>query len=295
MALWGKADSLFSPGTVTVNYATKTIVGTGTSFRAAGISTGTVITIGVGGTFGQAVISGVTSERQVSIATTQYLTGKVISGVGYTLSQKPIYSLEDINYSGIQTSSTKQKNAIYGVDQYEQAAVNATGLGTYPSKYHSAHAGWVGIHTYVDMHGNYRVKSETLVAFSGIATGTATYTSTGDASDDITYYPDVYISISSQPSNRVGILTTANTTFAVTAASVPAGTVLGYQWQYSSTGVAYTDLTNGGIYSNVATATVGIASTTVTANRPNGYYYRVGISSTNLTTAYSTPATLTYA
>jgi hypothetical protein len=290
MALWGKADSLFSPGTVAVNYATKTIVGTATSFRAAGISTGTIITIGVGGTFGQAVISGITSEGRVSIATTQYLTGKPITGVGYTLSQKPIYTLEDTNYAGIQTTSTKQKNSIFGVDQYEQAAVNATS-----SKYHSAHAGWVGIHTYTDMHGNYRVKSETLVAFSGITTGTATYTSTGDASDDIIYYPDVYISISSQPSNRVGILTTANTTFAVTAASVPAGTSLAYQWQYSSTGVAYTDLTNGGIYSNVTTTTVGIASTTVTANRPNGFYYRVGISTTNVTSVFSTPATLTYA
>ena len=290
MALWGTADSLFSPGTVTVDYATETITGTGTSFRAAGISTGTVITIGVGGTFGQAVISGVTSERVISIATTQYLSGAAISGVGYTLSQRPIYTLEDSNYDLTPTTSSGLFNNIYGVDQYEQAAVNAGG-----TKYHSAHAGWVGIHTYIDCHGNYRVKSETLVAFSGIATGTATYTSIGDASDDITYYPDVYISITSQPSNRTGIVTTSATTFAVTAESVPSGTVLGYQWQYSSTGIAYTDLTNGGIYSNVATATVGVGSTTVTADRPNGFYYRVGISSTNVTTVYSTPATLTYA
>lgn len=291
MALWGTADSLFSPGTVTVNYATETITGTGTSFRAAGISTGTVITIGVGGTFGQAVISGVTSERVISIATTQYLSGAAISGVGYTLSQRPIYTLEDSNYDLTPTTSSGLFNNIYGVDQYEQAAVNASG-----TKYHSAHAGWVGIHTYIDCHGNYRVKSETLVAFSGIATGSATYTSTGDASDDITYYPDVYISITSQPSNMVGIVTTSATTFAVTAESVPSGTVLGYQWQYaSSVGAAYTDLTNGGIYSNVATATVGVGSTTVTANRPNGFYYRVGISSTNVATVYSTAASLTYA
>jgi hypothetical protein len=292
MSLWGTADSLFSPGTVTVNYAAETITGTGTSFRAAGISTGTVITIGVGGTFGQAVISGVTSERLVSIATTQYLTGRVISGVGYTLSQKPIYTLEDTNYAGIQTTSPTVTNTIFGVDQYEQAAVNAGG-----TKYHSAHAGWVGIHTYVDMHGNYRVKSETLVALSGITTGTATYTSTGDAPDDIPYYPDVYFVISSQPSDRIGISTTSNTTFTVAAYSVPSGSgvTTSYQWQYSSNGVAYTDLTNTGIYSNVTTTTVGIASTTVTANRPNGFYYRVGVSSTNLTTIYSIPVTLTYA
>jgi len=182
MALWGKADSLFSPGTIAVDYAAETITGTGTSFRAAGISTGTIITIGVGGTFGQAVISGVTSERLVSIATTQYLSGRAISGVGYTLSQKPIYTLEDTNYAGIQTTSPKLTNNIYGVDQYEQAVALATS-----SIYKPAHAGWVGVHTYTDMHGNPRVKTEVLVAFSGISTGTASYTSTGDAADNAVY------------------------------------------------------------------------------------------------------------
>jgi len=290
MALWGTADGIYSPGTVAVDYTAKTITGTGTSFGSAGIATGTVIVIGVGATFGQAVISGITSETLISIATTQYLSGAVISGVGYTLTQKPIYTLEDSNYDLTPTDSTGLSNAIFGVDTYEQDAVNASG-----SQYHSAHAGWVGVHTYVDMHGNYRVKSETLVAFSGITTGIPSYTATGDASDDITYYPDVYISISSQPSSVTGIATTSATTFAVTAASVPPGTVLGYQWQYaSSVGAAYTNLTNGGIYSNVTTATVGIGSTTITANRPNGYYYRVGISTTNVTTVYSSAASLTY-
>jgi hypothetical protein len=290
MALWGNADGIFSPGTVAVDYTAKTITGTGTSFRSAGISTGTVIVIGVGGTFGQAVISGVTSERVISIATTQYLSGAVISGVGYTLTDKPIYTLEDTNYANIQTTSPGLLNSIFGVDTYEQDAVNASG-----SQYRSAHAGWVGIHTYVDMHGNYRVKSETLVAFSGITTGIPSYTAPGDAPDDIIYYPDVYISISSQPSSVTGIATTSATTFTVTAASVPSGTVLGYQWQYaSSVGAGYTDLTNGGIYSNVTTATVGIGSTTITATRPNGFYYRVGISTTNVTTVYSSAASLTY-
>jgi hypothetical protein len=182
MALWGTADSLFSPGTVTVDYATETITGTGTSFRAAGISTGTIIAIGVGGTFGQAVISGVTSERLVSIATTQYLTGRAISGVGYTLSQEPIYVLEDSNYAVIQTTSPKLTNNIYGVDQYEQAVAVATS-----SIYKPAHAGWVGVHTYTDMHGNLRVKTEVLVAMSGISSGISSYTSIGDAADNAVY------------------------------------------------------------------------------------------------------------
>ena len=42
-------------------------------------------------------------------------------------------------------------------------------------KYNPAHAGWVGIQTYTDGHGNLRVKTEVLVAGSSI---------TGDAADD---------------------------------------------------------------------------------------------------------------
>jgi HJR/Mrr/RecB family endonuclease len=48
------------------------------------------------------------------------------------------------------------------------------------SQYHPAHAGWVGITTYTDNHGNLRVKTEVLVAGSMI---------TADASDD-TILPD---------------------------------------------------------------------------------------------------------
>jgi hypothetical protein len=294
MALWGTADSLYSIGTVTVNYATETITGTATSFAAAGISTGTVISIGAGGTFGSAVISGITSNRVISIASTQYLTGAAIAGVAYTLSQESVYILEDSNYNGISKVGTINSGlstvaSVYGVDIYEQTASAESG-----SKYHAQHAGWVGIHTYIDMHGNLRVKSETLVAMSGITTNSAaTYTSAGDANDDA-QFPDSYISFSVQPSNVVGIATTTNTSFTITAASTPSA-ALTYQWQYSNTGVAYTNLSNGGIYSNVTTATVGIASTTVTANRPNGFYYKAYVTAVSTgATAVSNVARLTY-
>lgn len=287
MALWGTADALFSPGTVIVDYAEKTITGSGTSFTAEGISEGTIISIGAGSTFGSAVISEITSDTLISIATTQYLSGTVISGVGYTLSQRPIYTLEDSNYGNGGAGAGSTIASIYGVDIYETGAVATT-------KYAVTHAGWVGIKTYMDSEGQLRVKTETLVAFSGISTNIGpTFGATGDAVDD-TILPDRLITITSQPSNRTGILTTTNTTFAVVASADPAAS-LSYQWQYSSTGVAYTDLTNGGIYSNVTTPTVGIGSTTITNTRPDGYYYRVGISTTNVTTVYSSVASLTYA
>lgn len=287
MALWGTADGLFSPGTVSVDYAAKTITGSGTSFTAAGIAAGTVITIGTGGTFGSAVVSAVTSNTAISIATTQYLSGAAISGVGYTLSQRPIYTLEDSNYGNGGAGAGSTIASIHGVDIYE-AASNVT------TKYAVTHAGWVGIKTYFDSEGNLRVKSETLVAMSGITTNVgATFGAAGDAADDA-IFPDRLITITSQPSNRTGILTTAATTFAVVASADPSAS-LSYQWQYSSTGIAYTNLSNSGLYSNVTTATVGIASTTVTADRPNGFYYRVNISADGGATATSNAARLTYA
>ena len=295
MALWGKADGIFSPGTVTVDYANKTITGAGTSFLAVGLTTGAVITIGAGGTFGSAVVSGITSETKISIATTQYLSGAAIAGIAYSLSQKPVYTLEDSNFATITgTGNSASTNRVYGVDEFEATANTETG-----SQYAVAHAGWVGVHTYIDTHGNLRVKSEVLVAMSGISSNTeATYTATGDAADD-TVFPDRYITISSQPVDRVGIATTAGTTFAVTASATPAASLV-YQWQYATAvGAAYSSVTTGLlgglIYTNPTTATLSIASTTTTADRPNGYYFRVLITADGGATKTSDAARLTYA
>ena len=52
---------------------------------------------------------------------------------------------------------------------YGVAAEGVT--NTAASAYEVTHGGWVGVTTYVDQHGNLRVKKETLVAMSGITTG----------------------------------------------------------------------------------------------------------------------------
>jgi hypothetical protein len=280
MALWGKADSIYSPGTVTVDYAAKTVTGSGTTFTNA--SVGSVITIGVGATFGQAVISGITSDTFISIATTQYLSGAAIAGVAYTMSEKPVYTLEDSNYD---LDSSLPYNAIYGVDEVEaQSNIN--------TQYKVAHAGWVGIHTYNDMHGRLRVKSETLVAMSGITTGTATFGAFGDAADDAVF-PDRLITITTQPFSLVGVASTAPQSFSVVASAIPSATLF-YQWQESTDGgTTFSDLSNGGIYSNVNTTTVGIASTTTGV--PDGNYYRVTITADGGASATSNAALLDYA
>lgn len=170
MALWGTTDAVYATGTITVDLGNGTITGSGTTFTNAAV--GDVISIGVGNTYGEAIISGVTSNTYISIASTQFLTpnaGYAIAGVAYTISQKPKYTLHDTHYGA---------NDIFGIDPYEVGVASTT------DKYAVAHAGWVGINTYVDTHGNLRVKSEVLVAMSGISTGTASAGIDGDAADD---------------------------------------------------------------------------------------------------------------
>ena len=192
MALWGKADKVYSSGTVTINstnYQNETITGSGTSFTSA--SVGDVISVGAGGTLGEAVISAITSNTVISIATTQYLSGANISSATYSISQKPVFALEDSNLSPNSPSSTTR---VYGVDEAETAVASESDTKI-------AHGGWVATHTYTDMHNNPRFKSEVLVAMSSISTGTAAYinaatateeqktTAAGDASDD-SVFPD---------------------------------------------------------------------------------------------------------
>jgi hypothetical protein len=294
MALWGTADSLYSVGTVEVNYSTKEVTGSGTSFTAAGIDEGTIISIGAGSTFGSAVISGITSDTLISIATTQYLSGAAISGVGYTLSQRPIYTLEDSNYGNGGAGVGATIASIYGVDIYETGSVAKT-------QYSVTHAGWVGIKTYMGSEGEMRVKTETLVAMSGITTlGQATFTAAGDALDD-TVFPDRYITITTQPVSLIGVSTTSTQSFSVVASATP-NTALAYEWQYSSnTGIAYTAITsplNNIVYTGTTGTTLGIGTTTVDANRPDGYYYRVKVyvsSDANVVPVFSNGVILDYA
>ena len=63
---------------------------------------------------------------------------------------------------------TDRDSVVYGIGNYNDG----------DASYHVAHQGWVGVTTYVDMHGNLRVKSEVLVAMSGITTTTDAINST---------------------------------------------------------------------------------------------------------------------
>lgn len=293
MALWGTADSIYSPGTISLVYGTKTITGSGTSFTSAYV--GSVIYIGAGNTVGEAVINSVSNATTVSIASTQFLSGVAVAGLAYTCSQQPKYLMQDSNYD---LQATAVDNKIRGIDIYETAAIRDTEYsdGDNGYKYAVAHAGWVGVHTYTDMHGNLRVKSETLVAFSGITTNLppsdAAYATTGDANDDTTA-PDRTVDFTTQPTAVVGIATTSATTLTAFALATPY-VGLSTQWYYAyPVGAGYTALSNNAIYSNVTGPVLGIAATTITASRPNGYTFRAVVTG-NGVTAESAGVTVTY-
>jgi hypothetical protein len=169
MALWGNKDTFSSlTGTVSVDYSTKVVTGSGTTFVTAGISTGDVISIGAGNTFGQAVISGVTSATQLSIASTAFLSGDAISGIAYTVSQEPIYTL---GVGETARGTVGGASLVYGVDQTEVGVARTADVTfgvTKSGGYGVAHSGWVSVaSTYIDSNNRLRVKSEVLVAMGG--------------------------------------------------------------------------------------------------------------------------------
>lgn len=185
MSLWGNKDSLSNlTGTITINLATETVTGSGTTFVTAGISTGDILVVGVGATYGQAVISAVTSNTQLSIGSTQFLIGigtvgfGATVGVAYTVTEKPKYTLEDGQYFAPDVKANRF-SAVFGVDELEVAVAAGRTVGGKNAAYAVAHSGWVGVTTYIDTHGNFRVKSEVLVA-GGISTSP-------DAADDLRF------------------------------------------------------------------------------------------------------------
>ena len=175
MASWSNTDAVTGLATarytVAANAAadgTCTVTGTGSSFGldgCAGIGTiirfgadarGRTINVGSGHTyFGDSVIVAVANSESITIASTSGL-----SQVGFTTSARfttcPQSGVTDTVYQ--EKGVTDRDSVVYGI------STTTTG------SYHVPHQGWVGVTTYVDMHGTLRVKSEVLVAMSGITT-----------------------------------------------------------------------------------------------------------------------------
>ena len=166
MALWGNKDDVTSRGTVTVDYAAKTILGngggSGTQFGAAGSAQeGDIIRFTKGGVyFGDAVIDTITDARNLSIASTAGLSGAAISSADFTVTQLPKYTINDSSFSEANED---------GADEYV-FGVAEKGVDVSAGTVYETGAGWVGIQTYNGVEGELRVKKEVLVAMSGITT-----------------------------------------------------------------------------------------------------------------------------
>lgn len=162
MALWGNNDAVGSGGTVSLNYGTGVVTGTGTTFGQVGAAaTGDVIRFGTrgGGStyFGDAVIVSIAGTQSLTIGSTAGLSGGAIAGAAFKVSQLPKSSILNHHFS---EANTDYDSLVYGV--------NPNGGGQYTA----SHEGWVGVTTYMGVEGDMRVKKEVLVAMSGISTDT---------------------------------------------------------------------------------------------------------------------------
>lgn len=177
MALWGSSDNIVSAGIVTLALSGDDWIVSGEEHESqfgqtavGGAKAGDVIRFGYrgeGGTyFGDAVIVSIASSTRLTIGSTSGIENAAgIAGTDYYISELPVSSVIDSKYS---------ERA--GTEDVIVVGVSTTNIS---AQYKPAHTGWVGVHTYTDMHGNLRVKTEVLVAAGkdlngsgGISTGT---------------------------------------------------------------------------------------------------------------------------
>tara|TARA_A200000159_G_scaffold85946_1_gene79458 strand:+ start:147 stop:749 length:603 start_codon:yes stop_codon:yes gene_type:complete len=200
MSLWGNNDNVTSAGKITaINYDTGVVTGSGTAWGASGSAqVGDVLRIGVRGPgvaatyFGDAVITSIASATSCSIASTASLVSPslgtpfnlALAGVttDFTVSQMPIWCTQNLQGDKYRNkaSSFESDSLVFGISD-ATAQNSSTTAAQSPSVQgqFKTESGWVGVTTYIDSHGNYRVKQEVLVAMSGITTGSIDYYTEG--------------------------------------------------------------------------------------------------------------------
>ena len=202
MALWGNNDSKATKGAdggvglvTNFNYSASahgydalTLFGSNTQWGETGhAGEGDVIRIGRRGAgitkyMGDVVVVSVATTMRVSVASSASLVGTAVTnmsdskflGTSFTVSEMPIFATQDLqgdryrntNSSGTATAAPSSDSLVYGISTAAAGQAQATST----SAYYNTNEGWVGITTYLDNGGNLRVKSEVLVAMSGIAT-----------------------------------------------------------------------------------------------------------------------------
>ena len=168
MALWGTKDTVYSTGKVNCTTAGVLTKQSGSINFNTSCKVGMVVTLATDGAgVGEGVVKSIDSNTQMTLSNLN-LPG-AFTNVDYEVREKPVFTVQDSHHDA---------SKIYGVDTTEQSVANAASGEA--RKYAPPHAGWVGISTYLDQHGNFRVKHEVLVAGSTIS---------ADSGDD-TILPD---------------------------------------------------------------------------------------------------------
>lgn len=193
MALWGNNDNI---GVSSVNALANqgsglgiiTVTSAGAVTGGIGVCTftnltaGNVISLGLGQTSGFGVIISIASSTSMTISTSAVDKRDWNAGKNYTtrymiFSEQP--KSTDTDPAFAPSSADDQRG--YNAKVFAVAAgnlgndANGNDSGRSPYLNAVAHGGWVGVTSYTDMHGNLRIKAETLVAASGITTGNRAY------------------------------------------------------------------------------------------------------------------------
>ena len=174
MALWGNSDNLVIAGAP----SSVDVVGTASSdFWTAGatninlVPTGTTILLNqIGNEIGDDGFVVVESYLSADLAKVGKMSAVAAGTYEAAYCNQPISLKNDPGYAPSSADGNLDRTQV--VAGVSTAGVDAAGLTTTTGGFH---AGWVGIMTYVDTHGNLRTKTETFVAASGIATGNRPY------------------------------------------------------------------------------------------------------------------------
>lgn len=260
MSQWGKRDNISLVNAVTANLNSTTVISSGADFEEANVVPGDTIFIG----------------------TTAYKVAKVNSNSSITLDvafegantvtsayiQQSPKDLKTFGWGGnaLLGANTVGARNVYGIDRVEVAVPENKERGI-------AHTGWVHHRRFVNGQGTTRNHSEVLVAmsknFNANATGVLGF---ADATDDLVA-TDYYIVVNTQPTAQSNTAGNA-VVFTASAASVPSGASLAYQWYESTDGTTFTVVNDGGDYSGNTTATLTVANVSIV----DGNFFRLTVS-----------------
>lgn len=130
MALWGNNDAVGSGGTVSLNYGTGVVTGSGTTFGQTGAAkTGDIIRFGErdGTFFGDAAIVSIAGTQSLTIGSTMGLSGASIAGTSFFITEAPQYTVLDRSFSD--SSHINHEGPGY-VTQFTGTATTNAGIGS---------------------------------------------------------------------------------------------------------------------------------------------------------------------